>query len=97
MSNLAVIEQILTKLLVNETVDGLWFWGPKLLFSTDTNHYDEVFICIEGTCTITEQDRVTTIQPSNPNKLQHLCTLSYQKISSVKIVEHNNFLLHFKS
>lgn len=33
MSNPYEIEQILTKLLVHETVDGLLFWGPKLLLS----------------------------------------------------------------
>ena len=97
MSNPYEIEQILTKLLVHETVDGLLFWGPKLLLSTDANNYDEVFLCIEGTCTMTEQDRVITIKPKDPNKLQHLCTLSYQKISSVQIVEENNLRLHFQS
>lgn len=60
MSNSYEIEQILSKLLVQETVDGLLFWGPKLLLSTDMNNYDEVFLCIEGTCTMTEQDRVTS-------------------------------------
>ena len=55
MSNSYEFEQILSKLLVHETIDGLFFWGPKLLLSTDMINYDEVFLCIEGTCTITEQ------------------------------------------
>lgn len=46
---------------------------------------------------MTEQDRVITIKPKDPNKLQHLCTLSYQKISSVQIMEENNLHLHFQS
>lgn len=97
MSNQYEIEQILTKLLAHETVDGLLFWGPKLLLSTDTNMYDEVFLCIEGTCTITGRDRVTTIKERDPNKLQQLCMLSYQKISLVQITDENNLRLHFQS
>lgn len=97
MSNYDEIKKILTKLLVHETVDGLLFCGPKLLLSTDTNQYDEVFLSIEGTFMLTDQDHVIAMNPRDTNKLQHLCTLAYQKISSVQIVAENNLRLYFQS
>ena len=36
------IQQIIDRVCTNETIDGLYFWGSKLLLSTDNSQYDEV-------------------------------------------------------
>ena len=56
-----------------------------------------MFLGIEGTFILTDQDHVITMNPSDTNKLQHLCTLSCQKISLVQIMAENNLRLLFQS
>lgn len=96
MSNYEM-EQLLKKLLIDETVDGLFFWGPKLWMSTDTNQYDEVFLSLEGTFILTNKEQVIIVKRNDPNKLQHLCTLAYQKISSLQLIDDNTLRIHFQS
>lgn len=97
MSNPYEVKPILSKLLAGETVDGLFFWGPKLMMSTDNSRYDEVYLIIEGLFTITENGKGTTVTPQNPDKMTHLCRLAFQKISSAQLDSPNTLNLQFES
>ncbi|MER1998219.1 MAG: hypothetical protein ABS882_00475 [Lysinibacillus sp.] len=67
------MQKIISKLLVNETVDGLFFWGPKLMLSTNNSRYDELYLTIEGSFTITEDGKATTVTRQHREKMTQLC------------------------
>ena len=90
------IQQILEKCCLNETIDTLHFWGPAIQLSTDHGPYDKVTLRIEGTFML-KQNGETTVVEREKDRLYHLTTLAYQKISAVKVLTPNNLCLRFVS
>ena len=48
------VQQLIEKLYMHETIDGLHFWGPALQLSTDHSQYDEVTLSIKDVFTMTK-------------------------------------------
>ena len=85
------------KIFINETVDGLHFWGPKLMLSVNNNLYDEVYLRIEGAFKITENKETIRMERGDTERLQQLCRLAFQKISTVELIAANDLYVTFES
>lgn len=46
---------------LQETIDGLHFWGPTLQLSSDNSSYDEVILRIEGTFELIQDGEKTVV------------------------------------
>ena len=97
MCNLTDIQNTIEKICINETVDGLHFWGPKLMLSVNNSLYEEVYLRIEGAFQITENEETIRIERGNAERLQQLCRLAFQKITTVKFVALNDLYITFES
>ena len=69
------VQQLIEKLYMHETIDGLHFWGPALQLSTDHSRYDEVTLSIKDVFRITKNCKATFVKRNDKYRLLHLCTL----------------------
>ena len=97
MCNITDIQNTIEKICINETVDGLHFWGPKLMLSVNNSLYEEVYLRIEGAFQITENEETIRMERGNPERLQQLCRLAFQKISTVELIAANDLYVTFES
>ena len=97
MCDIKAIQNTIEKICINETVDGLHFWGPKLILSVNNNRFDEIYLRIEGSFNITENEETIRIEKGDAERLQQLCRLAFQKISTVELVTTNDLSVKFES
>ena len=94
MSNDQLALQIITKLCMNQTIDGLHFWGPKLILSSE--HYDSLFIHIEGGILIGDKGRWEKFVEET-DKLQALCKFRRNKIMAIHLDDDHNLTIDFNN
>lgn len=98
MGEIKSLQNIIETICLSETVDGLQFWGPKLILSAANNSiYDEVYIHIEGKFLIIENEQSISMEVGDSMRLQQLCRLAFQKISAIKVVAVNDLYFTFES
>ncbi|WP_336045926.1 hypothetical protein [Solibacillus ferritrahens] len=97
MCDIKDIKNTIEKIFISETVDGLHFWGPKLMLSVNNNLYDEVYICIEGAFKIKENEEIIRMEMGDTERLPQLCRLAFQKIITVELVAANDLYVTFES
>ena len=84
--------QLLDYLCNNSTIDGIDFWGPKLILSPTRKNEMKVTapisITIEGSITLQNQNGTfTSIQRNEEQKLNLLSSLRRKEITKVKLIK----------
>lgn len=97
MNEIEDLQNRIEMISLSETVDGLHFWGPKLILSANNSSYDEVYIHIEGDFLIIENKQSTLMAVGDSMRLQQLSRLAFHKVSAIKIVAANDLCFTFES
>ena len=90
MSQKQLAFQIITNLCMDQTIDGLHFWGPKLILSSE--QYDSLFIHVEGPIAIGGKDGWEKFEEEG-DKIKALCKLRRQKIKAIHLDEEQNLTI----